>query len=312
MEDSNNKTKFASYCLRLLQRALGETKNLVVDKGWSVVISPALVVVSMLLVVTYGSDTEWGRILGLQSASAILPDFMVSLIASALLFVIWFVLNVLFWAPYRLWNVESELNDRLKHRVKTLERLATPSFGVVPHEGQGFVRADGKVLKSGITRKVQIVQSQSFSCVTFIVENNSKSGLEECVAVLQSAHIVDGNGEVSDLGIVETIRLPWSKDPDDLESELLPGERRRVFVGAVMPNGLMTLYASLSNQPLDYNLLFQQPGNFRLIVVVSSGESRPLTLQLDIDISAGLKPESGIQSPASINISQTILPNDDR
>jgi hypothetical protein len=125
--------------------------------------------------------------------------------------------------------------------------------------------------------------------------NIGETTARKCRARIVSAARLQPNGTV-DLGVVEAVGLPWSKeDPEgNLEVDIPPFGTARLWVGGVRSHGHVWLFRRREALPAEYHQLLGNPGKYRVVIQLDADDVPTQQVLIEIEGREGPKPQNGL------------------
>lgn len=236
-------------------------------------------------------------ILALLAVAVLNPDTRVERIittnAPATFFLSAFGLTVfvgLVLAPVRLHEEEIRKRQAIEALRKPRFELSLPSDGVVNISTRGSTTETAGGLRQTVTT------GWVLDVVCMICQNIGETPIRNARARLMSAERIDSEGVSKPLAIFEPIELTWKKD--DLKNafakDFAPAEICRFWIGGVRSQGQFWLYRDVADLPIEYQQIFGEAGEFRVLVQIDADDAAPVQALLRVVTAEGEKPTSGI------------------
>lgn len=194
-------------------------------------------------------------------------------------------------APYWLYRDERVARELLEQarRPRLLVRLPDPP--VLREVWMG-----GSTSESLAGTRQTVINRAELDVVALICTNKGETEAEGCRARILSVARVGEDG-AKDLGVVESIALPWDKrDPEGSHSiKIHPAESGRIWLGGVRSRGNLWIFRDIKALPLEYQQLLGKPGTYRVLLQIDARNVPPQQIELEIVAAEGPPVQNGIQ-----------------
>lgn len=196
---------------------------------------------------------------------------------------LYFTVEAIFISPARVeYDARSEATEAASALNKFKEQRDANLAVSLEKNGDLSTILSGETSETGGgDRYVAYLGRAEAACL--LVENTGLTTAKNCKARLIRVWRLDGE-KASELRVVEGVPLGWSRTFDDgvLTTDILSGEMKRLYISSVRANGAMSLWQKLELQPIEYHLMFREPGQYRLELVISVDDRDATTVHLDI------------------------------
>lgn len=180
-------------------------------------------------------------------------------------------------APYEIFREEQEKVSRLEDRCRPRFQFSLPSTGLTNIDLRGVTNEATSGHRQTVTTGF-LPDVVSITCT-----NTGERAATGCRARLLSVeHIVDGKS--TPLKIVESVDLPWNKiDPEQhLVTSIGPNDAKRIWIAAVRDMGQMWIYRDTKALPLEYQQIFGESGEYRMVIQVDADDLAPVQVHLEV------------------------------
>ncbi|HEY8576572.1 MAG TPA: hypothetical protein VIL88_09570 [Devosia sp.] len=190
-----------------------------------------------------------------------------------------FVATVLFGlivAPYHLYHEE-------RQKARLLEQRQEPHFKVSLEGDKPFHLLEGTTTTS-LAGTRQSVSRRGYQVVGLLCENTGLDSLWPCSAKLMAAWRKGPEG-MKRLEVYEAIELSWSSDLSrpSFAEQLDAGERKRIFISLVHPNGCMWVFREAHGLPFEYQQIFGQAGTYQMLIQLKSSRPDPYHVLVQVE-----------------------------
>lgn len=188
-----------------------------------------------------------------------------------------FAIQLIFVVPQRIYR-------DLTSEIRTIKSLVEPRLAFALPE-EGLFRANFGSTSGAISGWRQSVVMSRYELVAVQIKNVGANTIENCRLFLSGASRFEEGGIETDLGVVESVDLIWSRDihEDVLSASLRPGQVKRVYIANVHPAGYIQLWRDTKHYPIEYHTLFQNPGKYAFYITAISDELAPQHIKVIVE-----------------------------
>lgn len=199
-------------------------------------------------------------------------------------FAIYFLAEAIVITPARLETEAAVELQNTRIGLTSLKEVIRPNLSISLENGESLTDINfGSTSETyGGDRYTVYTDTEQAACV--LCTNLGQQIAKNCQARLLRVWRLDEDQQ-AEVRIIESLSLGWSRKVNDelLSVDILPGETRRLYIGAVRSNGAIALWRKIQLQPIEYHRMFQNAGHYRLEICVSTEGREPTLFHLDIE-----------------------------
>ncbi|TSJ64822.1 hypothetical protein FO470_06130 [Starkeya sp. 3C] len=199
------------------------------------------------------------------------------------------ILIRLIQAPYWLLRDERAARAAIEKLRQPALRLALPEPPVIQS-----ISLKGTTSESLSGKRQTVITGWEMDVVALHCTNYGETAARGCRARLLEMIRTTPEGD-SELRIVGTLELPWSKeDPEgSLSIDIAPAEQQCIWIGGVRSGGQTWLFRDRKRLPIEYQQLLGEVGTYRLLIQLDGDNIPPQQIQLEIVAGSGLEQVGG-------------------
>lgn len=198
----------------------------------------------------------------------------------------YFALELIFLSPVRLWSEEKKRADIAEAKIIKMVEKSYPNL-LIDIEGDQLVRIPLGTTSETAGGNRYTTYNTILDMACLLVTNIGESVARDCQVRLTRVWCFSFGEDQEEIRILESLPLGWDrkKIKANLSVDINPHETKRIFVGAVRPNGAMVLWQNYDEMPIEYHQLFVKPGRYRIELNISIADRAPTTVHVDVETS---------------------------